>query len=99
MGAMNAIEILTADRDEWKKRAIQAEKASVRLTEVLEQAVELYEILRAECEAEGELQGENFWEGHRDTVMHALGKLQHAHAVVDAAIGAVPRIGEEKGNG
>lgn len=59
------------------------------LTDVVEQSVVLYGKLHEEAIADGDVQSENFWEGHIATALHALGKLDEAHAVVDAAIGPV----------
>lgn len=44
------------------------------LRSVVEQAVVLYGIQRNEAEEAGDIQGENFWRGHRDTAMLALGQ-------------------------
>lgn len=58
------------------------------LLPVAQQAVTLYEMLRAEDEYSGDAQGENFWEGHRDTALHALGRSKEIEAVAKAAIAA-----------
>lgn len=57
------------------------------LEEVAEQAVVLYEGLRAQAVAEDDAQGENFWEGHRDTVLYALGRMPAIDAAVASAVG------------
>lgn len=51
---------MTNDRKAWTLR------------EVAEQAEVLYEEQRRDAEANGDVQGENFWASHRDTVRHAL---------------------------
>lgn len=64
-----------------------APAADAALREVAEQAVTLYEIERARAVVEGDHQAENFWEGHRDTALQALGKLDEVDAVVEASLG------------
>jgi len=58
------------------------------LLAVAEQAVVLYEGLRADAEIYEDWQGGNFWEGHRDAAMVATGAHQAGASVVDAALAA-----------
>ena len=60
------------------------------LKEVAEQAVVLYEGMRAKAEDEDDIQAENFWEGHRNAVMRALGTYEHGSKIVDALLGPLP---------
>lgn len=74
---------------------LKAENAKLR--DVVEQAVVLYEMLRSQDEVDGDIQGENFWLGHRETAQHALGVMAEAEQAANAVLGRVTPRAKEKG--
>lgn len=73
----------------YSSDAAEAIVSGAALRAAVEQAVTLYEILRTEADDGDDVQGENFWEGHRNAALAALGRFQEGQRIAADALGKI----------